>query len=380
MVFCDIASFFSPRGGGVATYHRAKQNYFARHPAHRYVMIVPARRDSVEAAPGGAIYRLRGFRFDDNYRHLWDPLSLRRVLRDIRPDVLEFGSPYLDYWAASAAARGLGAVRTAFYHADFPDTYVRPLMRRSLPPAEGPVLDLLYRYVRRVFGRLDATLAASRFIAGKLGAIGLNNVFRLPFGVDMDAFRPSRRVDSFRAGLGVGPNDKLLLFAGRYRADKGIDVLLAALPSVLDDHGVHVAFAGTGPLQDRVKVWAARSDRVHDLGFIGSPARMAQVYASSDGLLSPGGSETFGFAVCEAVASGSPVVSADSGGGAEMVDRLRCGRLFKAGQPADLARAVSDLIREDFVERIASARDTLRAEFNWDRTFETYVDHHGSLR
>ena len=40
MVFCDIASFFSPRGGGVATYHRAKQNYFARHPAHRYVMIL----------------------------------------------------------------------------------------------------------------------------------------------------------------------------------------------------------------------------------------------------------------------------------------------------------------------------------------------------
>jgi alpha-1,6-mannosyltransferase len=380
MVFCDIASFYSPRGGGVATYHNQKLDYFARHPDHRYVMIAPAARDSVEQVPGGTIYRLRGFRFDANYRHIYDPVPLRRVLERVRPDVLEFGSPYLDFWAGRLAARRLGAHQTAYYHVDFPDTYVRPLLRGRLAPAEGPVVGLLYRYVRRVFGRLDATLAASRYVLEKLRRIGIANVVFLPLGVDAAMFRPSRRSDAFRRGLGIGPSDRLLLFAGRYRADKGVDTLLSALSRILADPRIHVALAGTGPLENQVRRWALRHGRVHDLGFIGDKALLAQTYASADGFVSPGGRETFGFGICEAVASGVPVVSADSGAGAEMVLRLGSGLLFKAGDPDDLVRAAQALVHTDLRTGVAAARETVVAGYNWDRVFDTYVDYHGSLR
>ena len=380
MVFCDIASFYSPRGGGVATYHNQKLDYFARHPEHRYVMIAPAARDSVEQVPGGTIYRLRGFRFDANYRHLYDPVPLRRVLKRARPDVLEFGSPYLDFWAGRLAARGLGALQTAYYHVDFPDTYVRPLLHRRLAPAEGPVVGLLYGYVRRVFGRLDATLAASRYVLDKLRAIGLSNVVYLPLGVDTETFSPSRRSETLRRDMGIGPSDRLLFFAGRYRADKGLDTLLAALPAILRDPRIHVAFAGTGPLENAIRGCVLRQGRVHDLGFIGDKARLAEAYASADGFVSPGGRETFGFGICEAVASGVPVVSADSGAGAEMTSRLGSGLLFESGDPADLARAAQALLRTDLRAQLAAARETVVTGYGWDRIFETYVDHHGSLR
>jgi alpha-1,6-mannosyltransferase len=380
MVFCDIASFYSPRGGGVATYHNQKLDYFARHPNHRYVMIAPAARDSVEKVPGGTIYRLRGFRFDANYRHIYDPVPLRRILKRIRPDVLEFGSPYLDFWAGRVAARGLGAFQTAYYHVDFPDTYVRPLLHRRLAPAEGPALVLLYRYVRRVFGRLNATLAASRYVLEKLRSIGIANVTFLPLGVDAGTFRPSRRSDAFRRGLGIGPRDRLLFFAGRYRADKGVDTLLSALPRILDDPRIHVALAGTGPLEDQVRRWALRHGRVHDLGFVGDKARLAELYASADGFMSPGSRETFGFGICEAVASGVPVISADSGAGAEMVLRLGSGLLFKAGDPADLVRAAQALVHTDLRTEVAAARETVVAGYSWDRVFDAYVDYHGSLQ
>jgi alpha-1,6-mannosyltransferase len=164
MVFCDIASFYTRRGGGVATYHEQKLAYFARNPCHRYVMIAPAASDTVDRVPGGTIYWLRGFRFDDNYRHLYRVRALRRVLEDVRPDVLEFGSPYVDYWAGVVAARHLETVQTAYYHVDFPDTYVAPFLRRRLGAAARPIVDGLYRYVRLVFGRLDVTFVASDYV------------------------------------------------------------------------------------------------------------------------------------------------------------------------------------------------------------------------
>jgi alpha-1,6-mannosyltransferase len=379
MVFCDIASFYSPKGGGVATYHERKLDYFARHPEHRYVMIVPAEKDGVEDVPGGTVYRVRGFRFDANYRHLYSAPALRRILKAVRPDVLEFGSPYLDYWAGALAARGLAIVQTAYYHVDFPDTYVRPFLRRHFGAAEDRLLGPFYRYVKLVFRRLDATLAASRFIYDKLRAIGLDNVTYLPLGVDTETFDPARRDASFRRGLGIGETDKLLFFAGRYRADKGVDLLLEALPRILDDPAMHVGFAGAGPLERRVRRWASDHGRVHDLGFIGDKALLARAYASADGFLSPGHRETFGLGICEALASGTPVVSADAGAGAEMVSRFGCGLLFKAGDADGLARGARAIVRSDLRAGIAAARDALKTRHGWDLILGTYVDHHASL-
>lgn len=374
MVFCDIASFYTPRGGGVSTYHNEKLAFFAARGEHRYALIAPAAADEVEPVPGGTIYWLRGFRFDANYRHLYRARPLRRVLREIGPDVLEFGSPYLDYWVGSWAARGLGAVRTAYYHVDFPDTYVAPVLRRRLGRLADPAVRGLYRYVRLVFGRLDATFVASSYIHDKLQALGLANLRHLPLGVDTIVFSPARRSADVRRRLGVSGAGRLLLFVGRYRADKGLDVLLAALPRLLDDPAVHVAFAGTGPLAGAVGRWASDHSRVHDLGFIADKERLAGLYASADVFISPGAWETFGFGLREAVASGVPVVSAAAGAGAEFVSSSGCGLLFAPGEPADLVRATLAIGQSDAADRMRAARKALESSHTWTHVFEAYVD------
>jgi alpha-1,6-mannosyltransferase len=380
MVFCDIASFYTQRGGGVSTYHDQKLAYFANQPAHRYALVAPASEDAVERVPGGTIYWLRGFRFDANYRHLYRARALRRVLREVRPDVLDFGSPYLDYWVGSWAARNLGAVRAAYYHVDFPDTYVRPFLRRRIGAAAGPVVAQVYRYVKLVFGRLDATFVASRYIFDKLRALGLANLTYLPFGVDTKTFTPARRSEECRRRLGMADPGTLLLFAGRYRSDKGLDVLLSALPRILEDSAVHVAFAGSGPLETAVRRVATDHERVHDLGFTRDKAQLADVYASADGFLSPGEWETFGLGICEALASGVPVVSAAGGAGAEMVSRFGCGLLFRPGDAADLARAALAIAHSDVAAQVRAARETLQTEFTWNHVFDAYVDHLHALR
>lgn len=380
MVFCDIASFYAPRGGGVTTYHTRKLAFFAKASAHRYVIIAPAAADGVETVRGGTVFRVRGFRYDANYRHLHRLPALRRILADVRPDVLEFGSPYLDFWLGRLAARGSSAVQTAFYHCDFPDTYARPFVDRRLHPAANLVSRFLYRYVRHAYGRLDATLVASEFIRTKLGRLGLKNLKLMPLGVDQDTFHPGRRDEAFRRGLGLGPGDKLLFYCGRYREDKGVGLLLEAAPRFLADRRLHLAMAGTGPCAERVRALAGRCARVHDLGFIADREDLARTYASSDGFLSPGGRETFGLGIIEAVACGLPVLSADSGAGAEIVRRFGCGRLFRTGRASDLAAETHGLMEADFGQAVAEARRHLEQEHDWDRIFGEYIEFHGQLK
>jgi alpha-1,6-mannosyltransferase len=202
----------------------------------------------------------------------------------------------------------------------------------------------------------------------------------LPLGVDTKTFTPARRSATCRRQLGVRETDTLLLFAGRYRSEKRVDLLLSALPHLLRVPTVHVVFAGTGPLADAVQHAASLYDRVHDLGYVSDKSRLADVYASADAFLSPGSWETFGFGICEALASGVPVVSADGGAGAEMLTGLGCGSLFTRGDAADLARAALARVgRSKPGAALAAARSTLETGYQWDRVFEAYVDHVQSL-
>jgi glycosyltransferase involved in cell wall biosynthesis len=116
------------------------------------------------------------------------------------------------------------------------------------------------------------------------------------------------------------------------------------------------------------------------LGFISDREYLAKLYASSDGFVSPGHRETFGLGICEALASGLPVLSADAGGGAEMVSRFPCGLLFKSEDASDLSRKARILVSSDFRAGITMARNHLASHNSWDKVLRAYVDHHEELK
>lgn len=65
--------------------------------------------------------------------------------------------------------------------------------------------------------------------------------------------------------------------------------------------------------------------------------------ADSDALVIASAGEPFSVAMLEALCSGVPVIAADSGGAADVVAPPVNGWLFRTDDPADLARAISDL-------------------------------------
>src|SRR5690606_1172529 len=99
------------------------------------------------------------------------------------------------------------------------------------------------------------------------------------------------------------------LYAGRLDRDKGVELLLAVLPRLLEAPDAEVTVAGRGAFTARFREF--RHPRFRFEGFVAETAEMAALYASHDILLAPGPHETFGMAVLEAMASGMAVVRSE---------------------------------------------------------------------
>ncbi|NMC70815.1 MAG: glycosyltransferase family 1 protein [Myxococcales bacterium] len=370
MRFCDVSSFYSDHGGGVRTYHRHKLEWFARHPEHRYVLVVPGERPSRERLPGGTIVRVRGLPVTPGgtYRQIVDLPAVRRVLRE-GFDVVESGSPYLDGWIALAAARGTSARVTAFCHADVPDAYVAPAAARLPRPLAAGLVEGARRYLRALYGRLDAVCVASRYMERKLRSYGVTNLLHTPLGVDPLRFHPDRRDRLVRRDLGAADGDRLVLFVGRFHPEKELGPVLDAVRRLDGRPRLRFALVGGGPQAAEVRAALSSCRSAKVLDYVSDPERVADLYAAADLYLAPGPHETFGLAVLEALASGLPVVAVDHGAAGEIVTEAGAGALFRRGDGADLAARIAELLDADLGLLSRRARRIAERSYTWDHAF-----------
>lgn len=121
---------------------------------------------------------------------------------------------------------------------------------------------------------------------------------------------------------------------------------------------------GTGPHRRELEELAGDAPVVFH-GHVDGRRALAAVLGAADVALSVCPGETFGLAVLEALACGTPVVTASHGGGRELVDD-RCGG-WAEPSPGPLAEAVLTVAarREPEVRRAARRR---AEEFCWSTT------------
>lgn len=179
-----------------------------------------------------------------------------------------------------------------------------------------------------------------------------------------------------RFDLGPGP---VIGFVGRPVMEKGIDVLADAIPALVERFPtVTIALAGPDRGTDGTPYcgpWDAQlarySGAVRRLGPL-SIQDLADFYAACDVLVLPSTNwtETFGMVQVEAMLCGTPVVASDLPGVREPIARTGMGRVARAGDSADLAAALGDVIsrREDFVVPEPDIRD----RYSLKHTVDTY--------
>src|SRR6186713_500623 len=215
----DATLFYSPTSGGVKRYLLAKHEWMRSHTNWRHSLVVPGQDTS--HAPG-AISTVAGGLVPGafNYRLPLNPLRWARAIDRLEPDLIEVGDVFHPAWAAASVANRRGIPLIAFYHSNFPQLAGRRL--------GGAVQKSLERYVRFTYERAQLVLAPSRHMCDYLHGIGVRHASVQPLGVDNDTFSPQRRGRDLRAELALPRDARLLVFAGRFSAEKNIPVLIEA--------------------------------------------------------------------------------------------------------------------------------------------------------
>jgi glycosyltransferase involved in cell wall biosynthesis len=156
------------------------------------------------------------------------------------------------------------------------------------------------------------------------------------------------------------------LFVGRLAAEKGTGTMLAAWDRL--GTRIPLKIVGDGPLRDRVVEAAARQSNVEWLGH----RPVEEVHAlmgKADMLVFPSEwYETFGRVAVEAFAAGTPVIAANIGAVAELVEHGRTGLEFRPGDPEDLVTQVEWAMSHP--AELRRMRDEVRAEFEAKYTAE----------
>ncbi|HET9886595.1 MAG TPA: glycosyltransferase [bacterium] len=198
-----------------------------------------------------------------------------------------------------------------------------------------------WEVVRRASAVVDSSGVIAKMLAENYAVYPSTKLIRqIPFGIRA------------RGGLGVMRHDSevRMLFVGRLEARKGFDILVNAIPAVLEkDPHVRFWVAGEGLESD----WAVRTardlareypDRVTLLGWVSDEQR-DELYQKCDVFIAPSRYESFGLVYLEAMAHAKPCIACRLGGAEQIVQEGVTGILVPPGDHDALAEAVLRLAR-----------------------------------
>ncbi len=354
----DATLFYSPTSGGVKRYLLAKHEWMRAHTNWRHSLVVPGERDACEP---GDVSMVAGSRVPGafNYRLPLNPLRWLRAIDALEPDLIEVGDAFHPAWAAAAVAERRGIPLIGFYHSNFPE-----LAGRRLGSAARKFIEW---YVRLTYQRCEQVLAPSRYMCEYLRGIGVTNATFQPLGVDLKTFAPANCRRDLRAELGLPRATRLLVFAGRFSAEKNIPVLIEAFRVLGAPY--HLLLIGGEQ--------SGRAGNVTRLPYCRDNRALASYFAAADGFVHAGTHETFGLVSLEALACARPVVAMRAGAVPELLDE-RAGMLAEphadaAGAAANLAAAIAALYDRDLAALGTAARAHVVACYSWTRALQTLM-------
>jgi len=300
--------------------------------------------------------------FSRDYWFVYINPSIVKELAEYRPDVFilsGYESP--TYIMAYITARMLGA--KLIYWTD--SVWTKPPLLRRLA---GPL-------IRFIVGHADACVASSSRSKEYLIRYGAKKerIFLSPLTTDIRFFfdkaleEKAKRASS-RQLLGIPPSAKVILFVGRLVGTKGIMYLLKAFKSLSRDiNHAYLLIIGKGPMESEIMKFSSETgiiDRVILGGYIENHI-LPKYYSLSDVLVLPSLYESFGLVLCEAMASGLPVVASDRVGAAQdLIKDGFNGRIVPAEDVESLAEALYSILRNPRVME-KMGRNSLCIIKNW---------------
>lgn len=305
---------------------------------------------------------------------------LREVIAIVKPDILHAHSPVLTALPTLRVGHALG----------LPVVYEVRAFWEDAAADHGTTTEgsVRYRLTRAMetyaFKHVDVITTICKGLRNDIVARGIPSakVTVIPNAVDIEKFSIGGAPDeALKAQLGL-TGARVLGFIGSFYAYEGLDLLLTALPRILDQApDVRVLLVGGGPQEEALERQARQLGVADKVVFTGRVphSEVNRYYDLVDVLVYPRHSMRLTELVTplkplEAMAQGRLFVASDVGGHKELIHDGETGVLFRAESPQDLANKVLDLLNtpERWPSLKQAGRRFVEAERNWKVSVARY--------
>ncbi len=186
--------------------------------------------------------------------------------------------------------------------------------------------------------------------------------------------------EEFRSQF-VSSQEEMIFYIGRIVREKGVQVLIQALPYILQEKpSTKLVIAGKGNFVEDLKRQASYlgiADRIYFTGFVSDRVRN-KLYQAADVAVFPSLYEPFGIVALEGMATKTPVVASDVGGMSEFIKNGINGFKVEPNNPYQLAEKIKFVLNnQEKAKSVASkAYQIVNDKYNWaniaERTANIY--------
>lgn len=193
----------------------------------------------------------------------------------------------------------------------------------------------------------------------------------IPNGVDTDTYDSiPDNLNDFRAKFAL-PEEKITLYVGRLVYEKGIHVLINAVPKVLSKSNAKFIIVGSGYMKEQLLTIVRGMRLEHKVLFEGfmDESSLLRLQKCADVTVVPSLFEPFGIVALEAMAAKSPAVVSDTGGMSEIVEHDVTGVKVYPDNPDSLAWGINRILLDDgYARRIKeNAYRVVQEKYGWDK-------------
>ncbi|MFF2447887.1 glycosyltransferase family 4 protein [Neobacillus sp. NPDC058068] len=295
---------------------------------------------------------------------------IKAELEAFSPDIIHVATPFNMGLCGIYLAKKLSIPLVGSYHTDF-NYYLKFYNLQFLSK-------ILWKYMKWFHKPFKKLFVPSQETYTQLHRRGFTNLEIWPHGVDCQHFHPYYDKQLIREQHGI-TKKHLLTFVGRLAPEKDVKTLLdvaKSLPAEVNEQ-VQWLVVGDGPLREELEATSPAN-----MTFTGyqTGIELAEIYSASDLFVFPSPTETFGNVVIEALASGTPAITANSGGVKNIIQPGVTGYLCETGNAAEFADAILKLLENDslLIHFGQEGRDYALTQ-NWDTIFDHLLWHYQSV-
>ncbi|MBJ8004632.1 glycosyltransferase [Bacillus cereus] len=295
---------------------------------------------------------------------------IKRELLAFKPDIIHIATPFNMGLCGLYYAKKLNIPVVGSYHTDF-DAYLRYYKIEFLS-------NMLWNYLKWFHSHMQKNFVPSPETLHQLKKKGFQQLYIWGRGVDCTLFHPTYNKDLFRKKYNITA-EYILSYVGRLAPEKDIDTLQTLIQTTNKERDdIHWLIAGDGPLAKGLHENVQKTN-VTFTGYL-QGVDLAEAYASSDLMVFPSPTETFGNVVLESLACGTPVIGANSGGVKNIITDGKTGVLCEPKNEDSFLSSIYELLNnEEMRKQISLDARSYAATQSWDEISNNLLMHYDDV-